>query len=305
MNQIAPISTAPASTGFALVPRDMREAMDLATMMSKGKLVPTALQQSPADCLLVIEQATRWGMSPFAVAQEVSVIQGRLMHSGKIVAAAVHGSGVLQGRLTYTYTGENGALAVIVRGLLRGDAEPSEVTVRLADAKTTNQHWVKSPQQMLAYHGARVWARRFVPEVMLGVYSPEEFDAPQEPRQVENLAEPKPITRPTRTPDTLSEEVGKARATLPVIAPATMATHYIAPGRWLQAITKALGGLEDAAALKLWAAEMEPCFDAAREHDDALAHQGEMLVAGRMLELAGPPDAEPDEPGASEPEDVA
>lgn len=302
MNQLTPISTAPQPTGFALVPRDMREAMDLATMMSKGKLVPAALQQSPADCLLVIEQATRWGMSPFAVAQEVSVIQGRLMHSGKIVAAAVHGSGVLQGRLTYTYTGENGALAVIVRGLLRGDAEPSEVTVRLADAKTTNQHWVKSPQQMLAYHGARVWARRFVPEVMLGVYSPEEFDAPQEPRQVENLAEP-PITRPTRTPNTLSQEVAAAQVTLPVLAPSG-ALHRLAPNRWLVAISRALGGLEDVAAMRTWSEAMVEHLAAAREHDDALAHQAEMLIAGRMLELAGPPDAEPDEPGAVEPDEA-
>jgi hypothetical protein len=30
----------------------------------------------------------------------------------------------------------------------------------------------------LAYFGARVWARRHAPELMLGVYSPEEFDEP-------------------------------------------------------------------------------------------------------------------------------
>jgi hypothetical protein len=189
MNAIVPTAP-PQSSGFALVPRDMREAMDLAAMMAKGKLVPAALQQSPADCLLVIEQATRWGMSPFAVAQEVSVIQGKLMHSGKIVAAAVHGSGVLEGRLSYTYSGEGAGRSVTVRGRLRGETEPVEVTVKLADAKTTNQWWTKIPDQMLSYQGARMWARRFVPEVMLGVYSPEEFDEPSPPtapREVPNL----------------------------------------------------------------------------------------------------------------------
>ena len=35
------------------------------------------------------------------------------------------------------------------------------------------------PDQQLAYHGSRVWARRHAPELMLGVYSPEEFDEPQ------------------------------------------------------------------------------------------------------------------------------
>lgn len=178
MNQIAPVAPVAPGAGSALIPTSVREAMDLATMMAKGKLVPAALQGSPADCLLVIEQAMRWGMSPFAVAQEVSVIQGKLMHSGKIVAAAVQSCGILSGRLRYDYSGEGDALAVTVSGTLRGETEPRSVTVRLRDARTNNQHWAKSPEQMLAYHAARVWARRYAPEVMLGVYSPEEFDTP-------------------------------------------------------------------------------------------------------------------------------
>ena len=172
MNAITKVET----SGAALMPGNLREAMDLATMMAKSKLVPAALQSSPADCLLVIEQAARWGMSPFAVAQEVSVIQGKMMFSGKIVAAAIHTSGVLEGRLAYTYNGTAADLSVHVSGLLRGEAEPRAVDVTLASAKTNNQHWTKSPEQMLAYHAARVWARRHAPEVMLGVYAPEEFD---------------------------------------------------------------------------------------------------------------------------------
>lgn len=297
MNHITPAGAVQPATGFSLVPRDMREAMDLANMMSKGKLVPAALQSSPADCLLVIEQATRWGMSPFAVAQEVSVIQGKLMHSGKIVAAAVHGSGVLAGRLTYDFTGENGNRAVIVRGTLRGDAEPSAVTVRLADAKTTNQHWAKSPDQMLAYHGARVWARRYVPEVMLGVYSPEEFDAP-EPRQVENLARDEPHPRP---PPPLAAEVAAAKLTLPVIAPSGT-LHQVPRERWVAAITKAVAGLEDAMAMKGWSEAMEEHLGTARALDDALAHQAEQVIASRIFQLAGPPEEEP-EPGATEPDE--
>jgi len=171
------------------MPTNLPEAMNLATMMSQSKLVPAALQKSPADCLLVIEQAMRWRMSVFAVAQEVSVIQGKMMFSGKIVAAAIHTSGVLEGRLSYEYSGQGAGLAVRVAGLLRGEAEPRDVDVTLASAKTNNQWWVKTPEQMLSYHGARVWARRHAPEVMLGVYAPEEMEELQErdigPQQLE------------------------------------------------------------------------------------------------------------------------
>jgi len=159
-----------------LVPHSLNEAMALAQQMSSAKLVPQALQKSPGDCLLVIEQAMRWGMSPFAAAQEVSVIQGKLMYSGKIVAAAVQSAGILSGRLHYEYSGEGEERAVTVSGTLRGEAEARSVKVAWKDAVTQNGIWKKQPDQQLAYHGARVWARRHVPEVMLGVYSPEEMD---------------------------------------------------------------------------------------------------------------------------------
>lgn len=166
----------------ALVPTDMRAAMDLAGMMAKGNLVPQHLQQQPGNCLMVVELAMRWGMSPFAVAQETSVIQGKLMNSGKLVAAAINSSGVLASRLRETFHGEGPDRSVTLAGTLRGEADPRTITVRLADAKTSNQMWTKQPDQQLVYFATRAWARRHVPEVMLGVYSPEDMD---EPRRVE------------------------------------------------------------------------------------------------------------------------
>jgi hypothetical protein len=185
MNAITPVTSA-AGASMALLPQNLTEAMKLAELMSKAKLLPQAVQ-NPADAFMIVNQALRWGMDPFAVAQEVAVIQGRMMYSGKIVAAALHTSGVLDGRLNYEYEGENGGLSVTVTGRLRGESEPRSVTVTLKDAKTNNAHWVKSPNQMLSYHAARVWARRHAPEVMLGVYAPEEWEAePERP-------EPKPV----------------------------------------------------------------------------------------------------------------
>ena len=168
----------PTGGNAPLLPRDMNAAMQLATMMSQGKLVPAHLQRSPGDCLMVIEQAMRWGMSPFAVAQSTSVIQGKMMFEGKLVSAALHSSGILTSRLEYEFGGAGDARAVTVRGTLRGEDKPREIVVTLKEAKTSNQMWTKQPDQQLVYFGTRAWARRHAPEVMLGVYSPEEFDAP-------------------------------------------------------------------------------------------------------------------------------
>lgn len=170
MNQLVPIETR------GLVPSSMGEAMKLAEMMAGAKLVPAALQKSPADCLMVIQQAIRWDMDPFAVAQECSVIQGKLMHSGKLVAAVVNARGNLTQRLSFEYRGAGDDRTIIVSGHLQGEAEARIVEVKLKDARTANRVWQTQPDQQLMYHGARVWARRHTPELMLGVYSPEEFD---------------------------------------------------------------------------------------------------------------------------------
>jgi hypothetical protein len=199
MNEL--VTVQPAQS-YGLVPTTMSEAMQLATMMASAKLVPAALQKSPADCLMVIQQAIRWQMDPFAVAQECSVIQGKLMHSGKLVAAVINARGGLADRLSFSYEGQGDDRTITVSGRVSGEAEPRTVTVRLRDAKTANRVWQTQPDQQLMYHGSRVWARRHAPELMLGVYSPEEFD---EPVPLRSKVPPRPaanVMLPAHDPDT-------------------------------------------------------------------------------------------------------
>jgi hypothetical protein len=165
--QIQPNSVYQPAPG--LIPTTMRDAIELAEYMSTAHLVPQPLQKSPADCLMVVMQAVRWQMDPFAVAQECSAIQGKLMHSGKLVAAVVNARGNLEERLSFSYTGAGDNRTITVRGRLIGELEPRTVSARLGDAKTQNAQWTKQPDQQLMYHGTRVWARRHVPELMLGV----------------------------------------------------------------------------------------------------------------------------------------
>lgn len=170
MNQVATINN------NSLVPANMEQAMKLADMMSGAKLVPVHLQGKPADCLLVIEQAARWKMSPFAVAQCTSVIQGKLMYEGKLVAAVVNANGNLADRLSFSYTGEGDQRKIVVSGRFENEKEARTVDVMLKDVRTSNTMWQKQPDQQLMYSGTRAWARRHAPELMLGVYSPEEFN---------------------------------------------------------------------------------------------------------------------------------
>ena len=43
---------------------------------------------------------------------------------------------------------------------------------------TSNEQWKKNPDQMLAYRGAREWARRYMPEAVLGIHADDDLAAP-------------------------------------------------------------------------------------------------------------------------------
>lgn len=125
MNEV----TTTQAGGFAI--EGMTGAMHLAKAMSSAKMVPNHLQGSPGDCLMVIEQAMRWQMSPFAVAQATAVVRGKMCFEGKLVAAAIQTSGVLEGRLNYDFEGEGEGRKVICSGLIRGEKKPRTVEVLL------------------------------------------------------------------------------------------------------------------------------------------------------------------------------
>ena len=117
------------------------------------------------------------------------------MYEGKLVAAAINSSGLLSDRLAYAFTGSDDLRVVTVTGTIRGEKTARQATVVLRDVRTENAMWKRQPDQQLVYSGARVWARRHLPEVMLGVYTPDEFDEPQE-RRSEPASSLPPATPP-------------------------------------------------------------------------------------------------------------
>ncbi len=194
----------------ALMPSNMSDVLKLADVMASARLVPKHLQGQPGDCFMVIEQALRWNMSPFAVAQATSSIGGKLMFEGKLVAAAVETSGAIVGFMDYEFTGDGDARKVRAWATRRGESTPREVTVVFRDVRTDNGMWKKQPDQQLVYSASRIWARRWTPSVILGVYAPEEFDRSYEPphtgRTIESTVRPGAAMDAALDGDTIPEQ---------------------------------------------------------------------------------------------------
>lgn len=147
----------------------------VATMLSQSGAVPAHLKNNVADCAIVAAQAFRWKMDVFAVAASVYVLQGKLGYEGKLIAAVVNASPKLDKKLNYEYSGEGRKRKVRVFGTLKGETEPRVIEGTVEGWATQNKQWQSMADQMLAYRGAREWARRHMPETLLGIHAEEEL----------------------------------------------------------------------------------------------------------------------------------
>lgn len=184
----------------------MTQIFNLASIMATGKTtIPEHLRNSPGDCLTVCLQAAQWKMNPMAVAQKTHLVNGRLGYEAQLVIAVVNTRAPIQGRLKFAWEGNwdnvNGKackddkLAVTCSAIFQGDTEPTTHRVSLAQAGVRNSPlWEHDPKMQLAYLCAKRWARLHCPDVILGVYTPDELESEAPPTVISEPAAP-PTTR--------------------------------------------------------------------------------------------------------------
>lgn len=169
-------------------------------MAQSAVTVPKHLAGKPADCMAIVMQAMQWGMNPYAVAQKTHLVNGVLGYEAQLVNAVISSSSAIVGRFHYEYggdwekiagvKGERDELGLYIRvgAVLRGE---TDITwgeyIYLADITTRNSPlWKTAPKQQIAYLAVKYWARLYCPEVILGVYSPDEVE--QKPEREINPA---------------------------------------------------------------------------------------------------------------------
>lgn len=180
-------------------------------MASGAATVPSHLAGNVGDCMAVTMQAMQWGMNPFAVAQKTHIVAkgGTLGYEAQLVNAVINSIAPIQSRLEYEFfgdwskilgkvkemKGDRGkyyvsdwnpsdeiGLGVIVKGQLKGESKPREITVLLVQCwPRFSTQWATDPQQQITYAATKKWARRYVPDVMLGVYTEDELQEMDNP----------------------------------------------------------------------------------------------------------------------------
>ncbi|MFW3349256.1 RecT family recombinase [Klebsiella pasteurii] len=218
-NDITITSQPGATVGTAAAifsPEGMDRLVRFATLMADSKAtVPVHLAGKPADCLAVTMQAAQWGMNPFAVAQKTHVINGALGYEAQLVNAAITAMAPTKDRVHFEWFGpwenvigkfiektndkgkkylaagwsatDEKGCGVKVWATLKGESEPRVLDLLLTQAQVRNSTlWGSDPKQQLAYLGVKRWARLYCPDVILGVYTPDELQetAPRVERDI-------------------------------------------------------------------------------------------------------------------------
>ena len=118
------------------------------------------------------------GRGPWSIIDDSFVTGGKLGYQGKVIAALVNTRAPLKQRLKDRYTGTKGKddYTVTVSGTFIGEDEPREVSLSVAEAKTENQMWKSDPTQKLWYSAVVRWARRYTPELVVGVFTEDDAE---------------------------------------------------------------------------------------------------------------------------------
>ncbi len=207
-----------ASAGALLMNDSSMDKLErLADLMASGKAtVPLHLKGSKGDCFAICLQSMQWGVNPFMAAQKTHLINGTLGYESQLVAAVINSSGIVTDRFNFNWFGnwekivgrfkqveskskkdDNGfpkkyivpdwniadeqGLGVEVWATLRGESQPRKLTLLMTQARTRNSTlWTEDPKQQLAYLAQKRWARLYAPDVILGVYTPDELQQPGE-----------------------------------------------------------------------------------------------------------------------------
>lgn len=216
MNALTEVSSLAQNTSTAnlvLNTEHMAQLISFADIMASGMAtVPKHLRKNRGDCLAVTIQATQWKMNPFAVAQKTHLVNDVLGYEAQLVISVINNSPALTSRIAWEWFGpwekivgkfkevesktkndDNGrpkkyivpdwkqadeqGLGVRASATLRGESEPRVLEIYMTQARTRNSTlWADDPKQQLAYLASKRWARLHAPDVLLGVYTPDELE---------------------------------------------------------------------------------------------------------------------------------
>jgi hypothetical protein len=186
-------SASSPTVALAIIPRSLADVQILVKSIIGSTLLPEALRREP-DIQMAVMTGLELGLTPMMAIRGICVIKGRPTLYAATMVAVVLGRGVAE----YFECIEDSATSVTYETKRVGGKNPQRATWTLDDAKRAHlagDNWSKFPSDMLHARCMSRLARRVYPDVLAGIYTPDE---------IENIT---PINEAPRYPDAIDAEV--------------------------------------------------------------------------------------------------
>lgn len=160
--------------------------IEMAKLLAPADLLPKHLRGKPADVFLTLQLGQELGLQPMQSIRAVHVIEGKPTMSADLMSALCQRRRDVCEYLRPVELSEKVATYETKR---IGWPEPMRLSFSMADAERAGllgkDNWRKYPAAMLKARCLSAIVRAAYPDLMLGIYDPDELDAPAAPSVID------------------------------------------------------------------------------------------------------------------------
>lgn len=181
-NEETEIVVAPSNPLVDRQTYSFEKLMDMAQVLAKSTILPIQYQNRPENVFIALDMASRMGVSPLVVAQNLYVINGKPSFSGSAIASMIRSNQNFRNvELHYVGTeGKDDWGAYVTAENVRTGKTIKGATVTIGIAKKegwytkSGSKWQTIPEIMLAYRAYAWFGRVYCPELLMGLQTTEE-----------------------------------------------------------------------------------------------------------------------------------
>lgn len=162
-------------------------AKEVAKMFATSSMLPDVFRggEGVGNCMIALNLAERMQVDPFMLMQNMYIVHGRPGIEAKLAIALINGCGRFE-PIKYEYEGEGKARRCRAYAREKRSNEVLQgpwVTWEMVEAEGWHKpkgqmtsKWMTMPEIMFRYRSAMFFARVYVPDVLVGLKSVDEFE---------------------------------------------------------------------------------------------------------------------------------
>lgn len=158
--------------------------MEVSAVLSKSTIIPILYQNRVENCFIALDMASRMGISPMLLMQNLYIINAKPSMSGQFIASLIRSSDQFKNvELNYVGTPNTDSWGAFITATKTNTGTPVKgATVTISIAKKegwytkTGSKWQTTPELMLAYRAYTWFGRVHAPELLMGLSSADEIE---------------------------------------------------------------------------------------------------------------------------------